>query len=141
MAKIYGVPDAPRVSAGDCRQQGRCRSRNAAGNGEHPAIDQRIHADRGDDRVEPHEADQDAIHDSGGERAAQREQHGGRQIGAVAGRNVSRNHNRERHAARDREIEPSLLDDQHLSQSDNDEDRGEGQAARQGAVGDAGRRK
>ena len=87
--EVDGVPDAPRVSAGDCRQQGGCRSRNAAGDGEHPAIDQRIHADRGDDRVQPHEADQHAVHDAGGERAAQRQQHRGQEIGVVAGRNVS----------------------------------------------------
>ena len=63
-----------------------------------------------------------------------------REIGAVARRNVGRNHNCERHAACDREIESSLLDNQHLSQSDDDKDCGEGQAARQRAVGDAGRR-
>ena len=64
----------------------------------------------------------------------------GRQIGAVARWNVGRNHDCERHAACDREIEPSLLDNQHLTESDDDKDRGKRQTARQGAVGDAGRR-
>ena len=49
--KVHGVPDAPNVSAGDCSEKGGCRSRNAPGDGEHSAVDQRIHADRGHDGV------------------------------------------------------------------------------------------
>ena len=84
----HGIPDAPNVSACDCSQQCGRRPRNTTGNGEHSAVDQCIHADRGDDRVEPHEADQHAIHDSRNESAAQSQQHRVGKIGAVAGRNM-----------------------------------------------------
>ena len=49
---------------------------DAAGDGEHRAIEQGIGADRGDDGVEPEEADEDAVQEAGGEREGHREQDG-----------------------------------------------------------------
>ena len=114
---------------------------HAAGNREHRAVEQRVDADSGDDGVEPDEADQHAVRQARRpDRATRRERHGGQEPRVVAVGIVRGDDDGERHAARNREIEPALLNNQQLPEADDGDNRREREAAGQRAGRNAGGR-
>ena len=121
-------------------KRGRCFG-HAAGNSEDGAVDQCVHADRRDNGVEAEEADQNPVRQAGYDRAGDRHQHRREEQSVVSLRIVCRNDDGERYASRQRKVETSLLDDQHLPQADDRNDGRKRQASLQGAVRQAGRRK
>ena len=78
---------------------------------------------------EPH---QHAVRDTDRERESCRQHHRGQEVGVVSGGDMGRNDDGQRYAARNREVEASLLDDQHLAKPNDDKNGGEWEASRPG---------
>ena len=126
-------------SAAHPRQAGGGRRRDPGRVPEHGAEEQSVRPERRDDRVETHPADQEPVQQAGTDRREERDADRGPEPGVVARRVLGHDHDVERQAARYREVDPALHDDERLAERRNRERRREGQHRQDDAPVQAGR--
>ena len=107
---------------------------------EHDAVEERVRAERRDDRVEAHPADQEPVEQAGGDRREKRDADRGQEPGVLAGRVVREDHDVEGQPAGDREVDAALHDHERLAERRDGERRGERQHRQEHASREARRR-
>ena len=126
-AKYTGAGIPSQSPPPDPRQAGGRRRRDPRRVPEHGPEEQRVRPERRDDRVEAHPADQEPVQQAGDDRCEERYADRGPEPGVVPRRVLGHDHDVERQAARHREVDPALHDDERLTERRNRERRGERQ--------------
>ena len=132
--------DAEPEPSPEIRQAMGGRRRDARRVPEHGAEEQRVRAERRDDRVESHPPYQPPVQTAGGEGGEERETDRREEPCVVPGGILGEDHDVERQPAGNREVDAALHDDERLAQRRDRERRGERQHREERAPRDARRR-
>ena len=139
-AKYTGVGMPSQSPPPSARQASGGRARDAARVPEHGAVEQRVRAERRDDRVEAHPADQEPVQRAGDDRREERDADRRQEPRVHAVRVVREDHDVERQPAGDREVDAALHDDERLAECRDRERRRERQHREEHAPAEARRR-